>query len=388
MIPYGRHQVDWFDALSVAWQVRYRSLTQGNRISMFEKQVSEYVGAKYAIAVSSATAGLHLAMLALDLGHNDEVITTPISFVATSNSILYAGAVPVFLDISKNSLTLDFSKIEQAISRKTKAILTVHFAGLPDAPEDLVMARERWRLSIVEDAAHSLGAKYPCGSMVGSCKYSDMTVFSFHPVKSITTGEGGVITTNNPELYKRLLRLRSHGINKLEDNFQLSLNALSNNEVNAWYYEMQELGFNYRLTEIQAQLGLRQLSKLETFICKRRAAAENYRALLSNVPNIKPAQNVNTVNSAHHIFPILIDFDKIAHNRNVVMSKLRENGIGSQVHYIPIPFHPYYQKLGYRIDGLEEALEYYLKALSIPLFPAIKKKNQEKIVDILASIVA
>lgn len=387
MIPYGKHQIDWRDAISVAWQTRFRSLTQGERITLFERRIAEYVGAKYAVAVSSATAGLHLSILALNLPKNSEVITSPISFVATSNSVLYAGLKPIFSDIQGDTLTLDFRRLREVTSPNSKALISVHFAGLPDEPNDLIYAREHLGLRVIEDAAHSLGASYACGRKVGSCAYSDITVFSLHPVKSITSGEGGVITTNDHLLYKRLLRLRSHGINKLEDSFEFPLFAKTADENNFWYYEMLELGFNYRLTEIQAQLGISQLNKLDSFIRKRSALVERYKALVGEISFVQPAQSADTSRSGHHIFPILIDFDQIGISRQRLMKALRHEGIGTQVHYIPIPFQPHYRKLGYQVSGLENALAYYFRALSIPLFPSLSNKQQDKVVASLQRIV-
>ena len=258
MIPYGRHNITWTDALKVFWQVRFRSLTQGKQIENFEKQVATYVGARYAVAVSSATAGLHLAAIALRLPLESKVLTSPISFVASSNSLLYASYKPEFVDIDNKTLNMNIDLLESKIlkDKTIQAILPVHFAGLACDMKRIHDIATRHDLRVIEDAAHALGASYENGSKVGSCHYSDMTVLSFHPVKSITTGEGGMITTNDYTLYKTLLRLRSHGINKLDDEFQNPILSKTANLINPWYYEMIELGFNYRMTEIQAALAL------------------------------------------------------------------------------------------------------------------------------------
>lgn len=388
MIPYGRHSVSSLDALRVAYQVRFRSLTQGRRIQLFEDAVSQFVGSRYAVAVSSATAGLHLAVESLRLGTNAEIITSPISFVASSNSVLYANHKPIFADIHPDSLLLDFNRISEVITANSKAVISVHFAGLPDEPEDLIRAREKNGLLIIEDAAHSFGAEYSNGQKVGSCTYSDMTVFSFHPVKSMTTGEGGIITTNDEEIYKRLLRLRSHGINKLETDFIDNILAKTLGEKNPWFYEMLDLGYNYRLTEIQAELGLSQLAKVNRFVSQRRRLALNYQYLLQNNSLCEPAQRVETSHSAHHIFPLRVHFDKIRISRSEIMQKLRSEGIGTQVHYIPIPLHPFYQAMDYDISHLREAIKYYSQALTIPLFPQLSKKNQSLVLQTLDKVLS
>jgi perosamine synthetase len=385
VIPYGKHDVKLNEALKVAFQIRFRSLTQGSKIDEFEKLVAEMVGAKYAVAVSSATAGLHIAMLALDLKSSSKIITSPISFVASSNSIIYAGHKPVFVDIDRDSLNLDLNLVEQKINADPiiHAVLPVHFAGLPCDMKKLRDITQSRNVKIVEDAAHALGALYPSGEKVGSCAYSDMTVFSFHPVKSITTGEGGMVTTNDYSLYKKLMRLRSHGINKLDDDFQNSILSKTSGVTNPWYYEMKELGFNFRLTEIQAVLGISQMKRLAKFVDKRTKLVKNYRNLLEFNPKIAPAQVCSIYGSAHHIFPIRIKFSSGTKSRNEIMAILKKNGIGSQVHYLPIPAHPYYTELGFFIGEIPEAFAYYEEALTIPLFPSLKKREQQRIISIL-----
>ena len=347
MIPYGKHNVKLSEALRVAWQIRFHSLTQGSKINEFERLVAKYVGAKYAVAISSATAGLHIAMLALDLPQKSKVITSPISFVASSNSVLYAGHHPLFVDIEPNANGI----------------------------------------RIIEDAAHAFGASYEDGQKVGSCSFSDMTVFSFHPVKSITTGEGGMVTTNDYELYKKLIRLRSHGINKLDDEFTNPILSETAGVINPWYYEMIELGFNFRLTEIQAVLGISQLKRLDNFIARRSNLVTRYQNLLKNNSKISPAQKASNVGSANHIFPVRVKFNASALSRNELMNKLKEVGIISQVHYIPIPSQPYYQQLGYSISEIPNAFSYYEEALTIPLFPSLKKREQRKIIKLLEDLV-
>jgi len=385
VIPYGKHDVKLYEALKVAFQIRFRSLTQGSKIEEFEKLVAEMVGAKYAVAVSSATAGLHIAMIALNLPNNSKVITSPISFVASANSIIYAGHQPVFVDIDRDSVNLDLDLVKQKINTDSSvhAVVPVHFAGLPCDMKKLKEITQSKNLKIIEDAAHALGAHYVTGEKVGSCAYSDMTVFSFHPVKSITTGEGGMVTTNDYSLYKKLMRLRSHGINKLDDEFQNPILSKTAGVTNPWYYEMIDLGFNFRLTEIQAVLGISQMKRLETFLSERAKLVESYKKLLEFKSQITPAQVCAISGSSNHIFPIRIKFSSETKSRNQIMLNLKQHGIGSQVHYIPIPVQPYYSELGYSIADIPEAFSYYEEALTIPLFPRLKKRQQKRIIDIL-----
>ncbi len=358
--------------------MRFHSLTQGSRILEFERAVAKLVGAKFAVATSSATAGLHIAVQSLGLPNSSKIITSPISFVASSNSILYCGHVPIFADINSKTLNIDASQISKITSehKDIRAIIPVHFAGLPSGMSEIANLASNSKFYVIEDAAHSLGAKYESGEMVGSCQYSDMTVFSFHPVKSITTGEGGMITTNNYDLYRKLLRLRSHGINKLDDAFENQIHSHTGAIQNPWYYEMVELGFNYRITDIQATLGLSQLKKLPKFIQKRENLARNYDKLFENLELIKPAQTSYTCKSSNHIYPVRIDYSKLGISRAELMMKLLENGIGSQVHYIPIPMQPFYQKLGYKLENIPESMAFFNEALSIPLFPNLSSSSQ------------
>lgn len=389
MIPYGKHNVKLSEALKVAWQIRFHSLTQGSKIDEFEKLVATYVGCKYAVAVSSATAGLHIAMLALDLPQNSKVITSPISFVASSNSILYSGHRPVFVDIDSQTINLDLDLVEKQVhlDADVRAIIPVHFAGLPCDMRKLNEIAKKRNIRIIEDAAHALGAIYETGEKVGSCKFSDMTVFSFHPVKSITTGEGGMITTNDYDLYKKLLRLRSHGINKMDDEFRNSIMSSTASVTNPWYYEMIELGFNFRLTEIQAVLGISQMKRLDGFIKRRAKLVENYQKLLQNSLKIAAAQKTNVVGSSNHLFPIRVKFDESLQSRNKVMNQLRSFGVLTQVHYIPIPSQPYYQQLGYEITAIPNAFSYYAEALTIPLFPNLTARKQRKVIRLLENLI-
>ena len=392
MIPYGKHHIDEDDIQAVVDVLRHGMLTQGPKVAEFENKMSNYVGSKYAVAVSNGTAALHLACMALGLGKGDEVITSPNTFVATSNSVLYVGAKPVFVDIDEQTLNIDIDKLEQTInnSNSIKAIFPVHFAGLACDMKKIKELADKYNLAIVEDAAHAIGATYINGNKVGDCQYSNMTIFSFHPVKGIAAGEGGVITTNDEELYHKLTLLRSHGITKgnfvfpggslADDSLINKDEALENGELKRWYYEMQYLGYNYRITDIQCALAISQMDKIDLFLEARKSMAKFYDQAFSEVPNIIPLQGHGRNNSSHHIYVVSIDFDKIGISRHQFMQKLAEQGIGSQVHYIPVVNQPYYQAMGYNIEQLPSVNKYYQNTLSIPLYYGLTNSEQKNIV--------
>ena len=380
MIPYSKQSISIIDALRVARQVKFKSLTQGNQIQKFENSVADYVGSKYAVAVSSATAGLHLAHLAIGHPIGSNVATSPISFVASANTIIYSGQTPFFVDIDFDSGSMSVDKLTDLINQtKISTVVPVHYAGLPCDMKRIHEVCKEKNISIIEDAAHALGATYDSGEKVGSCTYSDMTVFSFHPVKSITTGEGGMITTNNKKLYDELLKLRTHGIERKEVGFQNKILGYSDGQPNLWYYEMDSLGYHYRLTEIQAVLGYSQMKKIDKFMKARQSIAKRYDKYLSNIKNIKKSQSKNNGGSANHLYTIKIDFAKIKSSRNDLMNKLREIGIVTQVHYIPIPLHPYYKRLGYDVDNLPNTMNFYFQILSIPIYPKLSILKQFKV---------
>lgn len=388
MIPYGRHFLDEADIAAVVEVLRGEFLTQGPKIAEFEAAVAAYVGARFAVAVSSGTAGLHLACMAADVRPDDVVITSPITFVASSNCALYVGARPVFADIDPDTLNLSAAALRETGNRegRVKAVIPVHFAGLACDMEAIRVVAEQWGAAIIEDAAHALGATYADGGKVGNCAHSLMTVFSFHPVKAIAAGEGGMITTNDEAIYRRLLRLRSHGINKGNDPL-LNLDAAREaGEPNLWYYEMQELGLNYRITDIQSALALSQLGKLDRFITRRKERARRYDSALAGMTTLKPAQPTGRERSAHHLYPVRIDFRQAGYTRTQLMGRLRERGVGSQVHYIPVYSHPYYRHLGYRSGDCPEAEAYYREALSLPLFFTLSDGDQEGVVKALKDL--
>lgn len=390
MIPYSRQTINFWDVCAVIKQLGFHSLTQGQKTIEFEKYAAKYCGAKYAVAVSNATAGLQIALNSLNLPENSMVATSPISFVASSNSIIYNNLKPYFVDIDRENGNISIENLTELLQSglQISAIVPVHFAGQSCNMSALKELSNRYNFKIVEDAAHALGGQHQDGSKVGSCKFSDITVFSMHPVKSITSGEGGIITTNDKGIYLKLLRLRSHGINKLDDQFINQINSQTNGETNLWYYEMIQLGYNFRLTDIQSALALSQIKRLDKFISKRKKIALHYLKLLKNIKHIKPLIQVKEINrSALHLYILDIDFTQLRISRNQLMQKLREKGIGSQVHYIPIPMQPYYRDLGFEPSDYPNAMSFYNSALSIPIFPKLKKRSVKKISAALEAIV-
>lgn len=388
MNSYGKQTTDLRDALVVGWQVWRKSLTQGPKIQEFESAVAVKVGAKYAVAVSSATAGLHLALLALELEPNSEVVTSPISFMSSSNAVLYSGLKPRFVDIDPETLNISEARTIEAITKSDsiRALIPVHMSGAACEMAELSKVCREKGVAIIEDAAHALGGYYSDGQPIGSCAFSDMTVFSFHPVKSVTTGEGGVVTTNNEDLYRKLLRLRSHGINQLDDLLTDPILGYTNGVKNPWYHEMQVLGYHYRLSEIQAALGLSQMRKLDQFILSRRKLSQNYDSLIKSIPGVFPTQLKNRALSAHHLYIVRIDFSRISISRAQLMNELRRHGIGTQVHYRPIPTQPYYRSLGFNTELLPDSMAYYAECLSLPLFPKLKFRQQKQIISKLGAI--
>lgn len=389
MIPYGRHYIDQDDIDAVTDILRNGALTQGPSVEAFERAVAEYVGAKYAVAVSSATAGLHLAALVAGVGPGSALITTPITFVASANAALYAGGDPQFADIDSTTLNLSPDSLRKALTRhqNTRAIIPVHFGGLPCDMVRIEEVASSAGAVVIEDAAHALGATYADDRRVGCCANSLMTVFSFHPVKLIAAGEGGLITTNDLGVYRRLLRLRSHGINKATDPLIRTELAMTGATANPWYYEMQELGFHYRITDIQCALALSQLKKLERFIERRRELARFYDSEFAGFKNLQPAQPTGRENSSHHLYVLRIDFANAGTSRADLMLELRSRGIGTQVHYIPVPDQPVYERRGCRTADFPAAAAYYEQALSIPLYFGLTDEQQSMVIHTLRELV-
>lgn len=391
MIPYGEQHIDEDDIRAVIEALRSDWLTQGPRIEEFEEALAGYCGARYAVAVSSGTAALHLACLAAGIKEGDEVITSPITFVASANCVLYCGGIPVFADINKDTYNIDPSEIRKKITSKTKAVIPVDFAGLPCDMEAIRKIAGEHDLIIIEDACHALGAEYRQGDewlRVGSCSHPDMTVFSFHPVKHITTGEGGAVLTNNEKFYEKLLLFRNHGITKDPEKFTNKDLAFSHNpeslihNPNPWYYEMQELGFNHRITDIQCALGISQLRKLDSFVSRRREIASAYNDAFKNITYIKVPTQPEDRKSAWHLYVVQIDFGRINKSRASVMNALREKGIGTHVHYIPVYLQPFYRsKLGYKEGACSMAESYYKMTLSLPIYPGMGNNDVNKVID-------
>lgn len=389
LIPYGKHHVDEEDINAVLDVLRSNYLTQGPMVEKFEQAIANYTGAKYAVAVSNGTAALHLAALAVNPEAGTSFVTSPITFVASANAAKYAGCNVGFADIDSNTANMSPGALEELIAggSRVSAIIPVHFGGLPCKMADIAAVADEVDIPVIEDAAHALGASYEDGSKVGSCRHSLMTVFSFHPVKAIACGEGGLVTTNDESVYRKLLRLRSHGINKADDPFLIASQAQTSGFTNPWYYEMQELGFNYRLTDIQSALGLSQMKKLDKFVARRKLLAEKYDAIFSGFSHCRPVQSGLRNRSGNHLYVIDIDFDSLDTNRAELMTDLRERGIGSQVHYIPVPCHPYYRNQGHDPALYPNAMKYYQGALSIPLFVDLDEEGQTRVCEALQELV-
>jgi len=388
MIPYGKHYIDEEDIQAVTAVLKSNYLTQGPMSQEFEETVAAYTGATFAVAVSNGTAALHLATLAADIGVGDSIVTSPITFVASANAGLYVGAKVLFADIDPQTVNMSAEALQNQLQKhnNVKAIIPVHFAGLPCDMESIKSLADDNNAVVIEDAAHALGGTYADGRKIGCCSNSLMTVFSFHPVKAIACGEGGMITTNDEAIYHRLLRLRGHGINKSTDSFLYTEQTDENGLFASWYYEMQELGYNYRITDIQCALGLSQFSKIELFVNRRKTLVGRYDQAFLNLDNCIPAQMSGRENSGHHVYVLRIDFDKAGLSRQQFMLSLKERGIGSQVHYIPVPMQPYYQQLGHEIKDYPNAISYYKQAITIPLYYSLKDEEQEKVIDAIKEI--
>ncbi len=382
LLPYGRQTIYPSDVERVTKTLLSDWLTQGPEIENFEKAVAKFTGAKYAVAYSSGTSALHGAYFAAGLKKGEEVLMGPITFAATGNAALYLGATPVFADVEPDTGNIDTAKVQAKITDKTKILVGIDFAGHPCEAEALAKIARDKNLVFIIDAAHSLGGTYkgkPAGSL------ADMSILSFHPVKSMTTGEGGMVLTNDENYYNRLLMFRTHGIEKKAVNFT---NADENQ--GSWYHEMQELGFNYRITDIQAALGTSQLERLPEFIKRRREIAKEYRKRLATIPGITTLTEKEHVESAYHLFPILINKAPVAQNRKLVFEALRAENIGVQVHYIPVYRHPYYQKNVCTTQKPEcpNADNFYAGEISLPMFPSMTEQDISDVVEALKKISA
>lgn len=383
MIPYGRHHIDESDVEAVSRLLREGMLTQGPMVAAFEDAVANYTGAKYAVAVSSGTAGLHLAAVVAGVTKDKSLLTSPVTFVASANAAHYAGGAARFVDIDASTVNMATQSLETALTEnpEVRAVIPVHYAGLACNMSEISRIARSAGICVIEDAAHALGGRYDDGSIIGNNRFADMTVFSFHPVKAVAAGEGGVVTTNNEDYYRHLLRIRSHGIGKAEDPISIQDQAFDDGKPNPWYYEMVELGYHYRITDIQCALALSQFRKLDQFVTRRRQLAMAYDRAFKDFKNLRPAQPEKSRDrSGHHIYVLRISFDRLRVSRGDLMRALRDRGIGTQVHYIPVPCHPFYRELGHNPAAYPEAMHFYQEALSIPLFFDLRDEDQQKVV--------
>lgn len=383
MIPYGRQDINQADIDSVIDVLKSDFLTQGPKVPAFELAVAQHVGAKYAFAVNSATSALHIACLALGLGSGDYLWTTPITFVASANSGLYCGAKIDFVDIDPQTYNLCPKALERKLEQAEKegklpkVLVAVHLCGQPCDMQAINKLAKRYNFKIIEDASHAIGGKYQ-NEFIGNCKYSDITAFSFHPVKIITTAEGGMALTNNAELANKMSLLRSHGITR-------DPQLMTHEPDGSWYYQQIDLGFNYRMTELQAALGISQMERLDQFVARRHQLARRYDELLSDLPVTTPWQHPDSY-SGLHLYVIRLHLDKIQSTHREVFESLREQGIGVNLHYIPVHTQPYYQQMGFKSVDFPESMAYYQEAISLPMFQSMSEEQLSTVVDVLSRI--
>ena len=377
MIPYGKQDINQADINSVRDVLESDFLTQGPKVPLFEELISDYCRAKYGVAVNSATSALHIACMALGLGKGDWLWTSPNTFVASANCGIYCGAEIDFVDIDPLTYNLSVQELEkkliQAKKKKKlpKIVVPVHFAGQSCDMEKIHALSKQYGFFIIEDASHAIGGRY-LGNPIGGCEYSDITVFSFHPVKIITTAEGGVATTNSRDIAEKMKQIRSHGITRNQS-------LMEKKSEGEWFYQQVELGYNYRMTDLQAALGLSQMNRLDEFVSRRHILKERYNQLLLKFPIIKPFQS-NFSYSAFHLYPIQIDSSKTNKNRTTIFNILKKEGIGVNVHYIPVHTHPFYARMGFKFGDFPISESYYSKTISLPLFPQLSFEEQDKVI--------
>lgn len=385
MIPYGRQDINQQDIDAVVEVLKSEFLTQGPQVPAFEQAIMDACGAKYAVAVNSATSALHIACLALELGSDDWLWTTPNTFVASANCALYCGAKVDFVDIDPRTYNLCAKQLEkkliaaQKVGKLPKIVIPVHFSGQSCDMQAIHELAKKYGFYIIEDASHAIGGKYK-GEPIGNGRYSDITIFSFHPVKIITSAEGGAAVTNRADLAEKMLLLRSHGITRDEELMTKAADG-------PWYYQQIELGYNYRMTELQAALGLSQIQRLETFVIKRHKLASRYDELLQNLPITLPWQHSDS-DSARHLYVIRLQLEQINITHLDVFNALRAAGIQANLHYIPVHMQPYYQKIGFASGQFPEAEKYYKEAISIPLFSAMTEEQQDTVCSTLKTILS
>lgn len=380
VIPYGRHDISESDIQEVVNVLKSDFLTQGPMVPRFEKCITRFCGARFGVAVNSATSALHIACMALDVGLGDLVWTTPISFVASANCALYCGATVDFVDIDPLSYNMCAKHLQEKLilAEKNgllpKVVIVVHMCGQACDMREIKRLGVKYGFKIIEDASHAIGGKY-LEQFVGSCQFSDITVFSFHPVKIVTTAEGGMATTNCPNLAKKLNLLRSHGISK-------ELTPREIDENGPWYYEQSLLGYNYRMTDLQAALGISQMSRVVEFVRSRQTLAAKYDTSLSDMPIVLPWQNTDTY-SAWHLYVIRLKLTELSKSHATIFTDLRDAGIGVNLHYIPIYWQPYYRELGFEKGYCPEAEKYYSEAISIPMYAKLTESQQSRVIEAL-----
>lgn len=380
MIPYGRQDISQADIDAVVEVLQSDFLTQGPVVPLFEKGVADHVGAKHAVAVNSATSALHIACMALDLGPGDILWTSPITFVASANCARYCGASVDFVDIDPRTYNLCTNalaqKLEQAAAagQLPKVVVPVHLCGQACDMETISALSQRYGFSIIEDASHGIGGKYR-GEFIGNGRFSDITIFSFHPVKIITTAEGGMALTNDAELARRMVLLRSHGITR-------DPAWMTHEPDGPWYYQQIELGYNYRMTELQAALGVSQLHRLDDYVARRHEVARRYDRLLHSLPVISPWQHPDAY-SAFHLYIIRLKSSEIEVSHRQIFEGMRRRGIGVNLHYIPVHTQPYYEQMGFKFGDFPGAEAYYSEAISLPLYPGITEDEQDQVIDAL-----
>lgn len=383
VLPYGRQSLDEDDIAAVVAALRSDWLTQGPAVERFERKVAQYCGVKHAVAVANGTAALHLAATALDLKPGTSLWTSPNTFVASANCARYLGADVDFVDIDPRTYNLSVARLEEKLAaaaqagRLPKVLVPVHFSGQSCEMTAIAALARRYGILVLEDAAHAIGAGYR-GQPVGACAFSDLAIFSFHPVKIVTTAEGGMVVTNRTDLYERLLLFRSHGITR-------DPKLMQGESHGPWYYQQTELGWNYRLTDLQAALGESQMNKLDAFVARRRALACRYDELLHGLPLVTPWQHPDTAN-AWHLYVIRLQLDRLAKSRRQIVEELRAAGIGAQIHYIPVHTQPYYRRLGFKDGDFPEAEKYYAETISLPMFAGLTDGDQERVVEQLKAI--
>ena len=383
MIYYGKQNINEADIEAVEEILRSDFLTQGPAIERFEHRVADYCGAKYAVAVTNATSALHIACLAAGMGRDDILWTSPITFVASANCARYCGSDVDFVDIDEKTYNMSADRLEEklrkakAAGRLPKMVIPVHLAGQSCDMQRIHALAEEYGFVVTEDASHAVGADY-LGAKVGSCAFSDMAVFSFHPVKIITTGEGGMVLTNRKDLYEKLLLYRSHGITR-------NAADMTHESDGPWYYQQIELGFNYRMTDIQAALGCSQMDRLDAFVARRRELVARYDAALQGLP-VKTPYVMKGANPSWHLYVVRVDFTKVCKNKREIFAQMAEKGVALNLHYIPVHTQPYYEALGHRPEECPNAMAYYREALTLPLYYGLSDEEQDGVVENLASV--